>query len=161
MKNSARLLSLGILALVFSCKKPTEPAQPITNHTSSVTVDDITGSYIGLQTHHKIDYAYGMGQTYLRDTTFTTNDTLLIEKISADSFKLSNGDKWAVYGKPLRFAFDTSNVYKMGNPSYSGSKDSLIIRFEVTGDSMVIEKHELSPGTSAYHIYDYTFRGKK
>lgn len=153
------LAALCCFAIV-SCEKKKDP-DPVPAG-KVVTIDDIVGSYTGRHYTHKIDYAYApaSGKTYYRDTVYTTTDTLTINKLSADSFMLMNSE-WAVYNKPLRFAFSKDNRYFMEDPRAFGAKDTILIRFNTDTDSMLIERFESMNGSSGYHMYTNTFSGIK
>lgn len=158
-------LSTALFAMVMllaACNKKNEPV-PGNPQTPAppFTLNDLLGTYTGIQHHHKIVYAYGMGQTYYLDTGYTTNDTITVFKTGTDSFTLSN-PSWGVYNMPFRFKLNTSNIYSVKGPNTTGAAaDTVMIRFDVNTDSMVIEKFEGTTGTSGYHRYSNKFFGKK
>jgi hypothetical protein len=145
-------LSAALVALLSACKKVEKGLAPAPPKVK--TVDDITGTYIGEMKAIRHTYAAPPGPGWIYDTMYY-NDTVVITKLSADSFYV-DGYEWTFQGRPLLFGYDTSHNFEK-NYNY---KDSLKIRFAADGEIQL--RSYMGPSyTYSTSIQWADFKGKK
>ena len=149
-----KILTLAAVAtlLIAACKKEEKTATPVP--VKIKTVDDITGTYIGEMKAIRHTYAAPPGPGWIYDTMYY-NDTVVITKLSADTFYV-DGYEWTFQGRPLLFGYDTSHNFEK-NYNY---KDSLKIRFAADGGIQL--RSYIGPSyTYSTSIQWADFKGKK
>lgn len=152
------ILAGMILLTSFSCKKPPDKVPGGNN------IDYLVGAYIGENKHdtsswYVIPHNPGMPKDSVvsKDSNYVSYDTLIINKITADSFTIS-GEHWKVNGQQVHFAFNDQNKYSFSYSNYTLG-GSMSVHF--FGDSVSIEKADYSSHWTYSYTHKQSFRAKK